>query len=49
MRQANAITPVTAVQSEFSMMQRMFEKDVIPACEELGIGFVRFHRLQAVF
>lgn len=49
MRQANAITPVTAVQSEFSMMERMFEKDVIPACEELGIGFVPFSPLASGF
>ena len=39
---ANAITPVTAVQSEYSMMERKWEKDVIPLCRELGIGFVAF-------
>lgn len=44
-RRANAVTPLTAIQSEFSMMERMFEKDVIPACEELGIGFVPFSPL----
>lgn len=41
-RQAHAVTPITAIQSEYSMMERMFEKDVIPACDELGIGFVPF-------
>lgn len=41
-RRANAVTPLTAIQSEFSMMERLFEKDVIPTCEELGIGFVPF-------
>lgn len=41
-RIAHAVTPLTAVQSEYSMMERMFEKDVIPACKELGIGFVAF-------
>lgn len=48
-RRANAVTPLTAIQSEFSMMERMFEKDVIPACEELGIGFVPFSRLASGF
>lgn len=48
-RRANAVTPLTAIQSEFSMMERMFEKDAIPACEELGIGFVPFSRLASGF
>ena len=39
-RRAHAVTRLTAIQSEYSIMERMFEKDVIPACEELGIGFV---------
>lgn len=48
-RRANAVTAITAVQSEFSMMERMFEKDVIPACEGLGIGFVPFSPLASGF
>ena len=48
-RRANAVTPLSAVQSEFSMMERMFEKDVIPACEELRIGFVPFSPLASGF
>lgn len=48
-RRANAVTPLSAVQSEYSMMERMFEKDVIPACEELGIGFVPFSPLASGF
>ena len=48
-RRANAVTPLSAVQSEFSMMERMFEKDVIPACGELGIGFVPFSPLASGF
>jgi aryl-alcohol dehydrogenase-like predicted oxidoreductase len=44
-RRAHAVTPITAIQSEYSMMERMFEKDVIPACEKLGIGFVPFSPL----
>ncbi len=48
-RRAHVVTPITAVQSEYSMMERMFEKDVIPACEELGIGFVPFSPLASGF
>lgn len=48
-RKAHAVTPLTAVQSEYSMMERMFEKDVIPACGELGIGFVAFSPLASGF
>lgn len=48
-RRGHAQTPLTAVQSEYSMMERMFEKDVIPACEELGIGFVPFSPLAGGF
>jgi len=48
-RRAHAITPLTAIQSEYSMMERMFEKDVIPACEELRIGFVPFSPLASGF
>lgn len=44
-RRAHAVTPLTAIQSEYSIMERRFEKDVIPACEELGIGFVPFSPL----
>jgi len=48
-RLAHAITPLTAVQSEYSMMERMFEKEVIPVCGELGIGFVPFSPLASGF
>lgn len=48
-RRANSVTPLTAIQSEYSMMERMFEKDVIPTCEELGIGFVPFSPLASGF
>lgn len=41
-RKANAVTPLTAVQSEYSMMARQWEKDVIPLCHTLGIGFVAY-------
>ncbi|MBN6066461.1 aldo/keto reductase [Aggregatibacter actinomycetemcomitans] len=39
-RKAHAIQPLTAVQSEYSLFFRGREKDVIPVCEALGIGFV---------
>ena len=48
-RRANAVTPLSAVQSEYSMMERMFERDVIPACGELGIGFVAFSPMASGF
>ena len=48
-RRAHAVTPLTAIQSEYSMMERMFERDVIPACAELGIGFVPFSPLASGF
>ncbi len=41
-RAAHAVTPLTAVQSEYSMMARQWEADVIPLCRELGIGFVAY-------
>jgi aryl-alcohol dehydrogenase-like predicted oxidoreductase len=39
-RRANAVQPVAAVQSEYSIWARDPEAEVLPACEELGIGFV---------
>ncbi len=39
-RRAHAIQPVTAVQSEYSIWTRDPEPEVLPTCEELGIGFV---------
>jgi aryl-alcohol dehydrogenase-like predicted oxidoreductase len=39
-RHAHAIQPVTAVQSEYSLWTRDPESEVLPTCEELGIGFV---------
>jgi len=39
-RRAHAVHPVTAIQSEYSIWTRDPEPEVLPACEELGIGFV---------
>ena len=44
-RRAHAVQPVAAVQSEYSMWWRQPEQEVLPACEELGIGFVPFSPL----
>ena len=44
-RRAHAVQPVTAVQSEYSLWTRGPEKEVLPALEELGIGFVPYSPL----
>ena len=44
-RRAHAVLPVTALQSEYSLWWREPEDDVVPALEELGIGFVPFSPL----
>jgi len=44
-RRAHAVQPVTAVQSEYSLWWRTVEEEVLPACQELGIGFVPYSPL----
>jgi aryl-alcohol dehydrogenase-like predicted oxidoreductase len=44
-RRAHTACPVTAVQSEYSLWTRDPEPEVLPACRELGIGFVPFSPL----
>ena len=44
-RRAHAVHPVAAVQSEYSMWWREPEKEILPTCGELGIGFVPFSPL----
>ena len=44
-RRAHAIQPVAAIQSEYSLWWRQPEAEVLPVCEELGIGFVPFSPL----
>ena len=44
-RRANAVQPVTALQSEYSLWWKEPEKEIIPTLEELGIGFVPFSPL----
>jgi aryl-alcohol dehydrogenase-like predicted oxidoreductase len=48
-RRAHAVYPVTAVQSEYSLWYRGVETEILPALEELGIGFVPFSPLGAGF
>ena len=44
-RRAHAVLPVAALQSEYSLWWRAPEAEVLPVCEELGIGFVPFSPL----
>lgn len=44
-RKANAVQPVTALQSEYSLWWREPEEEILPTLEELGIGFVPFSPL----
>jgi aryl-alcohol dehydrogenase-like predicted oxidoreductase len=44
-RRAHAVQPVTALQSEYSLWWRRPEEEVLPALEELGIGFVPYSPL----
>jgi aryl-alcohol dehydrogenase-like predicted oxidoreductase len=44
-RQAHAVQPVTALQSEYSLWWREPEEEILPTLEELGIGFVPFSPL----
>ncbi len=46
---AHAVTPVAAVQSEYSIMERKWEADVIPFCREKGIGFVAYSPMAGGF
>jgi len=48
-RRADAVQPVTAVQSEYSLFWRGPEAELLPALEELGVGFVPFSPLGAGF
>lgn len=49
LHRAHAVQPVTAVQNEYSMMARDPEADILPICEELGIGFVCWSPLAMAF
>lgn len=42
LRRAHAVHPVTVVQSEYSLWARGAEAEVLPACRDLGVGFVAY-------
>ena len=44
-RRANAVHPIAALQSEYSVWERGVEDEILPLCEELGIGFVPYSPL----
>jgi len=41
-RKANAVHPITALQSEYSLLTRDVEKEILPTCRELNIAFVPY-------
>lgn len=45
LRRAHAVHPISAVQSEWSLWSRDVEEQVVPACQELGVGFVPYSPL----
>ncbi len=49
LRQAHAVHPIAALQSEYSLWFRDPEADVLPVCRELGISFVPFSPLGRAF
>ncbi len=44
-RRAHAVHPISALQSEYSLLTRDVEKEVLPLCKELGISFIPFSPL----
>src|SRR5947199_10048412 len=44
-RRANAVHPITALQSEYSLFTRDVEEEILPTLRELGIGFVAYSPL----
>lgn len=45
LRRAHAVHPISALQSEYSLLTRDVEKDILPTCKELGVSFVPFSPL----
>lgn len=45
LRRAHAVHPVAAVQTEYSLWARHVEAEILPTCEELGVGFVPYSPL----
>jgi aryl-alcohol dehydrogenase-like predicted oxidoreductase len=42
LRRGAAVAPIASVQSEYSLLERSVERDVLPLCESLGVGFLAF-------
>ena len=42
LRRAHAEHPLTALQTEYSLWFRKVEKDILPACKELGVGYIAY-------
>jgi aryl-alcohol dehydrogenase-like predicted oxidoreductase len=45
LRRAAAVHPISSLQSEYSLLERKVEAEILPTCEELGIGFLPFSPL----
>ncbi|MCY0887764.1 MAG: aldo/keto reductase [Alicyclobacillaceae bacterium] len=45
LRRAQAVHPITALQTEYSLWSRDVEEEILPTCRELGIGFVAYSPL----
>jgi len=45
LKKAHAIHPIAALQSEYSLWERGVEEDILPLCQDLGIGFVPYSPL----
>ena len=45
LRRASAVHPITALQTEYSLWSRHVEAEILPACRQLGIGFVAYSPL----
>ena len=45
LRESNAVHPIAALQTEYSLWSRDVEPDILPTCRELGIGFVAYSPL----
>jgi aryl-alcohol dehydrogenase-like predicted oxidoreductase len=49
LRRAMKVHPITALQTEYSLWTRDVEKEILPTCRELGIGFVAYSPLSRGF
>src|SRR5512144_1806334 len=45
LRRASKVHPITALQSEYSLWSRDMEEEILPACRDLGVGFVSYSPL----